>query len=345
MKLSDFHYDLPDELIARYPVAERSHSRLMRMDTAGHISHHHFYDVIDFLRPHDLLVLNNTKVLKARLLGKKSSGGAVELLLERLIDDSHCLMHAKSNKPIKPGLQVFISDEIIFEAIENQNGLWLFKFTAAISLEDILENHGHVPLPPYFRREDEIADVTRYQTVFALNPGAVAAPTAGLHFDEALLEKIKTKGIDVQYLTLHVGAGTFKPVKVEDVTNHVMHEEHYEITPELVTAIQETKKKGGRIVACGTTVTRALETWARLDNQTAIRGSTKIFIYPGIPFKCVDVLITNFHLPDSTLMMLVSAFAGTSHILKAYQTAIENRYRFFSFGDAMILGAVDISRY
>jgi len=338
MQLSDFHYDLPDELIARYPLPSRSTSRLLRLQkNSSQISHHQFFNIVDFLKPNDILVLNNTKVLKARLFGKKASGGVVELLLERAMDDTHCLMHSRANKPIKPGLVVHIAEGITFEAIEKKDGLWCFKVTAPCSLDDILEQHGHVPLPPYFNRQDEAEDEQRYQTVFAKHPGAVAAPTAGLHFDDDLLDQIKAKGIKVVYVTLHVGAGTFKPIKVEDVREHDMHEEQFEISAETAQAILDCKAQGGRVVSCGTTATRVLETWAALPEQGAYKGGTRIYIYPGINFKCVDALITNFHLPDSTLILLVSAFAGTEAIRNAYKTAVAERYRFFSFGDAMFI--------
>lgn len=337
MQTRDFHYHLPDELIAQHPASERDASRLLHLAADGQITDTHFRDLADYLRPGDLLVLNDTRVIPARLFAHKESGGKVEIMLERVIDDKTLLAQLRVSKSPKPGSLLLVAAREAFQVIGRQEEMYLLKFTAAGTLDEFLGAHGHMPLPPYIQRSDEAQDRERYQTVFSSKPGAVAAPTAGLHFTGAMLEKLQASGIDHVRLTLHVGAGTFQPVRVNDVARHKMHKERMTLPADTVARIEQARLNGGRIVAVGTTVVRSLETAARDGELQAYEGDTDIFIYPGFQFKVVDMLLTNFHLPESTLLMLVSAFAGKEQVMHAYEHAVAQRYRFFSYGDAMLL--------
>jgi len=345
MQVSDFHFDLPDELIARYPQPERTASRLLQLtgDT-GEIQHKGFKDVLDLVQPGDLLVFNNTRVIPARMFGRKVSGGKLEVLVERMLDDKRILAHVRASKSPKPGTELLLgeNDEYQAEMVARHDALFEIRFNSDKTVLEILEEVGHMPLPPYIDRPDEDSDKERYQTVYNAKPGAVAAPTAGLHFDDAILEAIKAKGARFAFVTLHVGAGTFQPVRVDSIDDHHMHSEYVEVPEEVVTAINETKANGGRVVAVGTTSVRSLESAAQdaVKKGTELQpffGDTDIFIFPGYEFQLVDVLVTNFHLPESTLIMLVSAFAGFEHTMHAYQQAVENKYRFFSYGDSMFI--------
>jgi len=342
MKLSDFDFTLPENLIAQVPCTERSGSRLMHLQGDASIAHKKFTDLPGLLKPNDLLVRNNVKVIKARLFGKKQSGGQLEFLVERVLDDRHMLSQIRASKAPKIADTVFVEGEgksFAFEVLEKTDGFYLLvlRDVSTLPVSEIIEALGHLPLPPYIRRDDSDFDAQRYQTVYAQKPGAVAAPTAGLHFDQALFDKITALGVQIGEITLYVGSGTFQPVRVENINEHVMHSERFEVSEQLVEQIQQTRAKGGRVIAVGTTSLRALESACRDGELKACAGDTDIFIVPGYDFKCVDVLITNFHLPKSTLLMLVSAFVGREKILAAYQTAIEQGYRFFSYGDAMYL--------
>ena len=343
MKLSDFHFELPEELIARYPMESRSASRLLHLDgKSGVLAHKQFTDIVGLLQAGDLLVFNNTRVIPARMLGQKVSGGKVEVLVERILDDHHVLAHVRANKSPKPGTMMRMEDAVDVEMIERQDALFKLKFHSQETVLHVLEAHGHMPLPPYIDRPDEDSDKERYQTVYNEKPGAVAAPTAGLHFDDDILQQLKDKGVNFEFVTLHVGAGTFQPVRVDNILEHQMHSEYAEVPDNVVKAINETRQRGGRVVAVGTTSVRSLESAAQasLKQGEALQpffDDTDIFIYPGYEFQIVDAMITNFHLPESTLIMLVSAFVGKENIMKAYEEAIEQKYRFFSYGDAMFL--------
>ncbi|ASI88922.1 MULTISPECIES: tRNA preQ1(34) S-adenosylmethionine ribosyltransferase-isomerase QueA [Vibrio] len=345
MQVSDFHFDLPDELIARYPKAERSSSRLLQLTgNTGEVVDGSFTDIVDQVQPGDLLVFNNTRVIPARMFGRKASGGKIEVLVERMLDDKRVLAHVRSSKAPKPGTELFLGENDEYQAlmVARHDALFEIEMQSEKTVLDILNDIGHMPLPPYIDRPDEDADKERYQTVYNEKPGAVAAPTAGLHFDDAVLEKIKAKGVNFAYVTLHVGAGTFQPVRVENINDHHMHAEYVEVPQEVVDAINETKANGGRIIAVGTTSVRSLESAAQdaLKNGTELVpffGDTEIFIFPGYEYQLVDCLVTNFHLPESTLIMLVSAFAGYDNVMSAYHHAVEQKYRFFSYGDAMFI--------
>ncbi|XEV12915.1 tRNA preQ1(34) S-adenosylmethionine ribosyltransferase-isomerase QueA [Vibrio alginolyticus] len=345
MQVSDFHFDLPDELIARYPQPERTASRLLQMDgNTGELIDGTFTDVLGEVQPGDLVVFNNTRVIPARLFRRKESGGKLEVLVERMLDEKSILAHVRCSKSPKPGTTIIVgeNDEYSAEMVARHDALFELKFSSDKTVLEILEEIGHMPLPPYIDRPDEDADKERYQTVYNQKPGAVAAPTAGLHFDDVLLEKIKAKGAEFAYVTLHVGAGTFQPVKVENINDHHMHAEYVEVPQEVVDAIKATKARGGRIIAVGTTSVRSLESAAQdaLQKGTELApffGDTEIFIFPGYEYQLVDCLITNFHLPESTLIMLVSAFAGYENTMNAYKHAVENKYRFFSYGDSMFI--------
>lgn len=336
MKLDDFNYNLPDELIAANPLAARDASRLLVVGNDATFSDKHFADIIDYLQPNDLLVLNNTRVVKARLFGNKLSGGKVEIMLERVVNNQEIIAHVRTSKAIKLGMQVLLADGLIMEVIERLDGLFRLKILRDIDIYAYLETYGNLPLPPYMHRQAEQFDEERYQTVYAEYNGSVAAPTAGLHFTAELIKKLESKGIKIAYVTLHVGSGTFKPVSVENIAEHKMHSEVFTISQATIDLIQQTKQMGARVIAVGTTSMRTLESVAKLG-MTAQSGETDIFITPGFEFQVVDMLITNFHLPKSTLLMLVSAFSGFDLMRKAYQYAIEQRYRFFSYGDAMLL--------
>jgi S-adenosylmethionine:tRNA ribosyltransferase-isomerase len=335
--VSDFDYVLPDRLIAQYPLENRTSSRLLVVPCVGDCVDSGFASLVDYLAPNDLLVLNNTRVIPARLFGQKASGGRFEMLIERLLDNQQALVHLRvSNKPA-PDTVLLLDGGVQVRVLGREDALFLVEWLTDESPFAFLERIGHLPLPPYIERSDEVSDKTRYQTVFAQEAGAVAAPTAGLHFSDDLLVQIRAKGVQTATLTLHVGAGTFQPVKVATIREHKMHFERVQVSAALVEQIAQTKAAGGRVVAVGTTVVRALETAALSGQLQPFSGETDIFITPGFRFQVVDALVTNFHLPQSTLLMLVSAFAGYERIRAAYQHAIAAEYRFFSYGDAMLL--------
>jgi S-adenosylmethionine:tRNA ribosyltransferase-isomerase len=336
MRVADFHFDLPEALIARHPLAERRASRLLVLDgPSGALSHRHFADLLEYLRPGDLMVFNNTRVIPARLFGQKESGGKLEILVERVLDSRRVLAHVRSSKSPKPGSKILIDGGAEAQMLQRHDAL--FELGFAEDVLPLLERVGHMPLPPYIDRPDEAADRERYQTVYAERAGAVAAPTAGLHFDEGLLAAIREKGVDTAFVTLHVGAGTFQPVRVEKIEDHHMHSEWLEVGQDVVDAVAACRARGGRVIAVGTTSVRSLESAARDGQLKPFSGDTDIFLYPGRPFHVVDALVTNFHLPESTLLMLVSAFAGYLETMAAYAAAVEHEYRFFSYGDAMFI--------
>ncbi len=338
MRVADFHFELPEQLIARHPLAERRASRLLVLEgESGSLNHRQFSDLLDYLRPGDLMVFNNTRVIPARLFGQKASGGKLEILIERVLDTHRVLAHVRSSKSPKPGSQILIEGGGSAEMLARHDALFELRFAEPVL--PLLDRVGHMPLPPYIDRPDEASDRERYQTVYSDKDkaGAVAAPTAGLHFDEALLAAIRDKGVDTAFVTLHVGAGTFQPVRVERIEDHHMHSEWLEVTQGVVDAVAACRARGGRVIAVGTTSVRSLETAAQGGELKAFSGDTSIFIYPGRPFHVVDALVTNFHLPESTLLMLVSAFAGYRATMAAYAAAVEHGYRFFSYGDAMFI--------
>lgn len=344
MQVTDFDFELPDELIARFPTAERTGSRLLQLDGPSTVINHGvFTEVLSLVEPGDLMVFNDTRVIPARLYGQKATGGHVEMLVERILGDHEVLAHMRASKAAKVGSRLTFEGQINVEVLGREGALFHLKFDPSKTVLDWLELAGHMPLPPYMDREDQLADRERYQTVYGQNPGAVAAPTAGLHFDEPMLAKLKAKGVNFAYVTLHVGAGTFQPIKVDNIEEHHMHSEYIDVSQTVCDQITATQKAGKRVIAVGTTSVRSIESAAMYsgtkDGQPlkGYQGETDIFIYPGYQFQCVDVLITNFHLPQSTLLMLVSAFAGYDGIKQAYKEAIDQRYRFFSYGDAMFL--------
>jgi len=342
MRTSDFDFVLPEALIAQFPTNERSGSRLLKVDSkTGELSDHMFRELPAFLQAGDLLIFNDTRVIKARLTGQKSTGGAIEVLIERVIDDHRALAHIRASRSPKPGSKVLLAGDIEAEVTERQDDLFMLRFPDNTKILDFLEQYGALPLPPYITHTADNADEERYQTVFAKSLGAVAAPTAGLHFDTAMLEQLKNDGIRIAFVTLHVGAGTFQPVRVDKISEHKMHSELYSIPEETVALIKATQANGGKVTAIGTTALRALESAARTGELIAGVGETDIFITPGYQFQVVERLLTNFHLPKSTLMMLVSAFAGVENIRHAYAHAIAQKYRFFSYGDAMLLDRLD----
>jgi S-adenosylmethionine:tRNA ribosyltransferase-isomerase len=303
----------------------------------GRINDRQFTDLIDLIDERDLLIFNDTKVIPARLFGKKQSGGKVEILIERILDDRRAIAHVRASKSSRAGTLIELDNGYCCEVLGKADDLFQLEFKGDNSLLSILEQIGHIPLPPYITRADDESDLTRYQTVFAREAGAVAAPTAGLHFGLAMMEKLKAKGVQSAFVTLHVGSGTFQPVRAEDLSEHLMHKEYFAVSAETVTAVQQTRARGGRVIAIGTTAVRALESASRSGRLEAGFGDTDLFITPGYQFKSVDAMLTNFHLPESTLLMLVSAFAGYDHIMNAYSHAIDRSYRFFSYGDAMFL--------
>ncbi len=336
MKKSDFNYHLPEALIAQQPLSERTASRLLCLNReTGDTLDRQFNDLLDFIEADDLLVFNDTRVIPARLFGTKTTGGKIEILIERILDEQHALAHIRSNKSPKAGARIELDNGYFCEVEGRDNDLFQLRFDNEKPLLEILAEIGHIPLPPYIERADNENDFTRYQTVFGKNLGAVAAPTAGLHFDETMLEKIHAKGIQTAFVTLHVGSGTFQPVRVENLSEHIMHKEFFAVPQETVNAVNETKKRGGRVIAIGTTAVRALESASRSGVLHAGFGDTDLFITPGYEFKSVDAMLTNFHLPESTLLMLVSAFSRYEFVMQAYRHAIEQKYRFFSYGDAM----------
>jgi S-adenosylmethionine:tRNA ribosyltransferase-isomerase len=338
MHVSEFDYQLPEELIANYPLQQRSQSRLLCVDKqSGDCDDKHFADIVDYLAPGDLLVLNDSRVIPARIYGHKATGGKVEILVERILDGPLVLAHLKASKAPKPGTEIILSDEHIVEVTGREGDLFLLQFADGESPLSIIEALGEMPLPPYIRRSTEDEDKERYQTVYSRHKGSVAAPTAGLHFDEALLSKLQAKGVEIAYVTLHVGAGTFQPVRCENILEHKMHYERLTLNEKVVQQIKSTKQQGRRVIAVGTTSVRCLETAAKSGDISTFEGESNLFIYPGYQFKCIDGLITNFHLPKSTLLMLVCAFAGQENILSAYHHAVEQQYRFFSYGDAMFI--------
>ncbi|ELY4076657.1 tRNA preQ1(34) S-adenosylmethionine ribosyltransferase-isomerase QueA [Cronobacter sakazakii] len=343
MRLTDFSFELPESLIAHYPQAQRSACRLLSLDgPTGDLTHGTFTDLLDKLNPGDLLVFNNTRVIPARLFGRKASGGKIEVLVERMLDDHRVLAHIRASKAPKPGAELLLGDDESVNATmtARHDALFEVQFNDERPVLDILNSIGHMPLPPYIERPDEEADRELYQTVYSQKPGAVAAPTAGLHFDEPLLERLRAKGIEMAFVTLHVGAGTFQLVRVESIEDHVMHSEYAEVPQEVVDAVLAAKARGNKVVAVGTTSVRSLESAAQAAQDALIApffGDTQIFIYPGYQYKVIDALVTNFHLPESTLIMLVSAFAGYKHTMNAYREAVKAEYRFFSYGDAMYI--------
>lgn len=349
MKTADFHFDLPEHLIAQSPLTERTSSRLLVLDGAtGNLDHRQFLDIESLLTPNDLLIFNNTRVIPARLYGQKQTGGRVEILIERLRGDGSVLAHVRASKSPKEGSLIFITadqDSDISDftlRVSGRDGA-LFELEAETgTVSRMMRLYGHMPLPPYIERADTAEDRERYQTVYAKREGAVAAPTAGLHFDETLLSRLKVLGIETAFVTLHVGAGTFQPVRVDNITNHKMHSEWIEVDQNCVDAIRACRKRGGRVVAVGTTSVRSLESAAAAGVESercpeAFEGDSDIFLYPGCEFNVVDAMVTNFHLPESTLIMLVSAFAGYEETMAAYKEAVRKEYRFFSYGDAMFI--------
>ena len=342
MKLSDFSFTLPEHLIAKYPTPDRTASRLLHLNgTTGDVHHKQFQQMLDLVEPGDLLVFNNTRVIPARLLGQKASGGKVEVLIERIVDDNNALAHVRASKAPKPGTDLLLEGAVSVTVTGRQDALFELRFNGDATVLEQLEQYGHMPLPPYIDRPDEQADKERYQTVYNQAPGAVAAPTAGLHFDDALLERLQQKGVNLAYVTLHVGAGTFQPVRVDNILEHKMHSEFAIVPEDVVNAVRATKAAGKRVIAVGTTSVRSLESSALEASKDEVlvpyQSDTDIFIYPGFEFKVVDAMFTNFHLPESTLIMLISAFAGKDNVLAAYEQAIEQEYRFYSYGDSMFI--------
>ncbi len=339
LDLSQFDYELPQELIAQSPTSRRVESRLLHLDRASALHDRHFIDLPQLLRPNDLLVFNNTRVIKARLLGQKASGGKVEVLVERITGENTALVHIRASKSPKPASKLILADAFTATVRGREGELFDVEFPDRVL--DLLDRHGATPLPPYIEHAALQQDDERYQTVYAREPGAVAAPTAGLHFDEAMLAQLTAQGIAQAFVTLHVGAGTFQPVRSKNLNDHVMHAERYSVPPETVALIKATRDAGGRVVAVGTTSVRALESAALQADATTpaapVEGDTRLFITPGYRFLWVDALLTNFHLPQSTLLMLVSALAGMEPIQRAYAHAVQSRYRFFSYGDAMFI--------
>ncbi|KQN47390.1 S-adenosylmethionine:tRNA ribosyltransferase-isomerase [Serratia sp. Leaf50] len=343
MRVADFTFELPESLIARYPQTQRSGCRLLSLDgPTGELTHGIFTDVLDKLNPGDLLVFNNTRVIPARVFGRKASGGKIEVLVERVLDSTRVLAHVRASKSPKAGAELLLGDAENIKAtmVARHDTLFELEFNEDRDVFTLLDEIGHMPLPPYIDRPDEDADRELYQTVYSERLGAVAAPTAGLHFDQPLMDALKEKGIEFAFVTLHVGAGTFQPVRVDTIEEHIMHAEYAEVPQEVVDAVLACKARGNRVIAVGTTSVRSLESAAKASEDALIApffGDTSIFIYPGYEYQVIDVLITNFHLPESTLIMLVSAFAGYKNTLNAYHQAVAEEYRFFSYGDAMFI--------
>jgi len=336
LKRTDFQYELPAELIAQHPLPGRTDSRLLHLGLRdGALEDLRFRDLPALLAPGDLLVFNDTRVIPARLFGHKDSGGRVEVMLERLVGEAECLAQLRVSKPLREGGRVLLEDGSWLELLGRDGAFFRLRLSRG-RLSDVLQKLGHIPLPPYIAREDEPADAERYQTVYADRPGAVAAPTAGLHFDRALLQALAERGVDSARVTLHVGAGTFQPVRAERIEDHAMHAEYLEVPEATCAAVRRARERGGRVIAVGTTTVRALETAAAGGELRPFAGDSRIFIYPGYRFAVIDGLVTNFHLPESTLLMLVCALAGMERPLGAYRPAVRERYRFFSYGDAML---------
>jgi S-adenosylmethionine:tRNA ribosyltransferase-isomerase len=340
MQRSDFHYDLPGQLIATHPAPSRSASRLLCLDPGNACLHdRQFTDLPELLAPGDLLVYNDTRVIPARLYGRKPTGGRVEMLVERITGPHSALVHLRAAKTPRPGAILLLDGDLRAQVTNRTADLFEVEFSGDCSLPELLERVGHMPLPPYIKRMDEPADRERYQTIYARVPGAIAAPTAGLHFDEEIMRRLDARGVDHTCVTLHVGAGTFQPVRVDDISEHVMHHEYCVVDSAACGKITETRRRGGRVVAVGTTAVRALETAFRNGDISPYCGDTNLFITPGYRFRSVDALLTNFHLPESTLLMLVCAFAGYGAVMDAYRHAVGSGYRFFSYGDAMYISA------
>ena len=345
MHLSEFYFDLPEELIAQYPLKERTDSRLLCLDgTSGKLKDSVFKALPEQLHNGDLLVFNNTEVIPARLFGQKNTGGKIEVLVERVLDEASFLAQIRASKSPKTGSRLSLGTDkgegFSVEMTGRQGDLFQLQLTdpvASRTVFELLDAFGHMPLPPYVERADEKEDLQRYQTVYAKEKGAVAAPTAGLHFTDELLDSVRNIGVNIAWVTLHVGAGTFQPVRVDNILEHKMHSEYVDVPKETVELIKQTRARGGRVIAVGTTAMRSLESASMSGEIQEFHDDTDIFIYPGYTFKTVDALITNFHLPESTLIMLISAFAGMNNVKKAYQHAIKERYRFFSYGDAMFI--------
>lgn len=338
MRRQDFHYDLPEELIAKQPAKERRSSRLLVLDgESGGLTHRAFADILDIVQPGDLMVFNDTRVIPARVFGQKPTGGKIEILVERILEPTLVLAMVRSSKSPQPGTDIILEDGTPIVVGERKGTFFVLRFPASKPALSVLESIGHMPLPPYIDRADEAQDRERYQTVYNKHVGAVAAPTAGLHFDERLLEELKSKGVEQAFVTLHVGAGTFQPMRVDNIHEHEMHSEYMVVDQEVCDQVKACKARGGRVIAVGTTSVRCLESAARGGELRPFLGETNIFIYPSYRYQVVDALVTNFHLPESTLMMLVSAFAGYQRIMRAYQQAVAERYRFFSYGDAMFI--------
>lgn len=339
MKKADFYYDLPDELIAQTPLQQRDNSRLLVMDkNSGALEHKHFYDLANYLRAGDCLVLNDSRVLPARLIGTRSTGGSVELVLLRDLGEGRWECLSRPGRKTKPGTELFFGGDRLKATVESvaEGGNRIVKFHYSGVFLEILESLGKMPLPPYIK--EELNDPERYQTVYSREPGSAAAPTAGLHFTKELLSRLEEMGVSVRYVTLHVGLGTFRPVKEDEIEDHEMHSEFCIVPQETADTVNETHAKGGRVIAVGTTSCRTLESFTDENGILCPKsGWTDIFIYPGYKFRCIDALVTNFHLPESTLIMLISALAGRENVLNAYKIAVEERYRFFSFGDAMLI--------
>lgn len=336
MRKSDLYYDLPQRLIAQQPLAERAASRLLRLDgPGGDVQDLAFADLPGLLLPGDLLVFNDTRVIPARLFGRKDSGGKVEVLVERMLSERRVLAHVRASKSPKPGTALRLDGDSRCLMVERQGNLFLLEFAEPV--DDVLERAGHMPLPPYIARPDNADDLSRYQTVYARHKGAVAAPTAGLHFDEAMLQRLRLAGVASAFVTLHVGSGTFQPLRAENLVDHHMHAEYCEVSQATVDLVRQTRDAGGRVVAVGTTAVRSLESAFRNDELASYAGDTDIFITPGYRFKSIDALVTNFHLPESTLLALVCAFAGYDNTMHAYRHAVAREYRFFSYGDAMFV--------
>jgi S-adenosylmethionine:tRNA ribosyltransferase-isomerase len=338
MRRQDFFYHLPETLIAREPTKERRGSRLLCLDgESGAVQHRHFPALLDLVEPGDLMIFNDTRVIPARVFGQKATGGQVEILVERILDEQRVLAHTRASKSPKVGSDILLEDGTRLTVTARHEALFELSFPADERVLAVLERIGHMPLPPYIDRADVAEDRERYQTVYGRKQGAVAAPTAGLHFDEALLAQLRDKGVQIAFVTLHVGAGTFQPVRVDQVTEHKMHSEVMEVGEEVCRLVAATKAAGKRVIAVGTTSVRCLESAAHSGVIQPYQGETSIFIYPSYQFRVVDALVTNFHLPESTLLMLVSAFAGYRNTMGAYAAAVEQQYRFFSYGDAMFI--------
>ncbi len=338
MQITDFDYDLPRELVAQCPAEPRSASRLLTLEAGGgEIADRRFVDLPSLLQAGDLLVFNNTRVIPARLFARKQSGGRAELLIERLLNMQRVLVQVRASKPLRPGASLVIADEVSARVLQRDGQFYLLQLDTVEPLPGLLERIGHTPLPPYITRADDRRDRERYQTIYAQVPGAVAAPTAGLHFDAPMLERLAAAGVESAFLTLHVGAGTFQPVRARDIRAHRMHAENLHVDERVCMQVNAARARGGRVIAVGTTVVRALEAAAQGGQVAPLSGETDLYIYPGYRFRTVDAVLTNFHLPGSSLLILICAFAGREQVLRAYRHAVAQRYRFFSYGDAMLV--------